>query len=292
MAKAGISKWEIKFMINNEKNSDRVKKLGTYLLYGGALIFIATLIYISFSSNKKPQSNNIDLDVQKNNTKTANVQQVKPAEKIQLYLFHGTNRCYSCITAGEYAKKALEQNFSQELKSGKIDFREINVDLAENKGVASKFKATGTSLFINSIIDGQDNIKEDTQIWRLVTNEKSFSDYLSAKLKDIIGEKASTQADDKDVEKKDIVFYFSDDCPECTNIEKYLMENDVKNKIGFEEKNIDKNEVDAQQMAEDAMYCNVDEESFGAPFLWAEGKCYTGEQDIINFFDDSLKGLK
>ncbi|MDX9913001.1 MAG: nitrophenyl compound nitroreductase subunit ArsF family protein [Candidatus Moranbacteria bacterium] len=279
-------------MINNEKNSDRVKKLGTYLLYGGALIFAIALIWISTSSDKETKSNSANTSTQVSTPKTAGVQPVKPAEKIQVYEFHSTNRCYSCITMGQYIKATLEESFQAELKSGKIDFREINVDLPENKEVATKFKATGTSLFINSIIDGQDNIKEDTQIWRLVTNEKSFSDYLSAKLKDIIGEKASAQADDKDVEKKDIVFYFSDDCPECTNIEKYLMENDVKNKIGFEEKNIDKNEVDAQQMAEDAMYCNVDEESFGAPFLWAEGKCYTGEQDIINFFDDSLKGLK
>jgi glutaredoxin len=268
-----------------------MKKVGTYALYGGALIFVITLIYINFGSNKKPQANNANLNAQENKTKIVDVQQVKPAEKIQLYLFHGTNRCYSCITAGEYAKKTLEQNFSQEIKSGKIDFREINVDLSENKEVAAKFKATGTSLFINSIIDGQDNIKEDTQIWRLVTNEKSFSDYLSAKLRGIVGEEAVAQVD-SDIEKKDIVFYFSDNCPGCVNITKYLKENDVKNKIGFEEKNINKNEADAEQMAEDAMYCNVEEDSFGVPFLWAEGKCYTGEKNIINFFDTSLSSLK
>ena len=114
-------------------------------------------------------------------------QEVKPAEKIQVYLFHATSRCYSCITAGKYAKETVEQKFPEELKSGKIEFKEINVDLPENKEVATKFKASGTSLFINSIIDGQDNIKEDTQVWRLISNEQGFISYLSDKLNKLLG---------------------------------------------------------------------------------------------------------
>lgn len=267
-----------------------IKKIGTYIYYGGALLFSLALVYVIISSGKKTESGNSEVSTQVS-TKKIESQEIKPAEKIQLYLFHSTNRCYSCITAGEYAKKTLEQNFSQEIKSGKIDFREINVDLPENKEVAEKFKASGTSLFINSIIDGQDNIKEDTQIWRLVANEKSFSDYLAKKLKDLIGEEASAQSDD-DMAKGDIVFYFSDNCSECVNIEKYLKNNDVENKIGFIEKNINKDEAGAEQMAEDAMYCNVDEESFGVPFLWADGKCYTGEKNIIDFFNNKLSSLK
>ena len=252
---------------------------------------MVALVYAIISSGKKTESDNPVSNTQLGISQKNEDQEIKPAEKIQLYLFHSTNRCYSCITAGEYAKKTLEQNFSKELESEKIEFREINVDLAENKEVAAKFKATGTSLFINSVIDGQDNIKEDTQIWRLVANEKSFTDYLFKKLKDLIGNEASAQ-EDKGMEKKDIVFYLGDNCPECANIKKYLKDNDVKNKIGFTEKNIDENEADAEQMAEDAMYCNVDEESFGVPFLWAEGKCYTGEKNITDFFNQMLGFLK
>lgn len=58
--------------------------------------------------------------------------------------------------------------------------------------------------------------------------------------------------------------------------------------MAFEEKNVDKNEADAQQMAEDAMQCNVDTDSFGVPFLWADGKCYTNEKEIIDFFKQKL----
>lgn len=154
-----------------------MKKLGIYLLYGGALVFVIALVYISVSPNKKNQSS-----VQGSSSKTAEIQKAKPAEKIQVFLFHATQRCISCITIGKYAKETVEQKFPEELKSGKIEFREINIDLPENKELATKFKTTGSALFINPIIEGKDNIKEDTQVWRLTSNELSFISYLSDKL--------------------------------------------------------------------------------------------------------------
>lgn len=263
-----------------------MKKIGTYALYGGAFIFIGILIWSIFDSNKKSESENSGVQNIKSNA--AEIQEVEPAEKIQVFLFHSTNRCYSCITAGKYMKETLDQNFSTELKAGKIEFREINVDLPENKEVANKFKASGTSLFINSIIDSKDIIEEDTQIWRLVSNQKSFSDYISSKLKKIISEDSLAQVENN-IQKEDIVFYFKDDCPSCKNVEKYWGENDLKNKISFEEKNISTSKIDEEQMFEDAMYCNIDVDSFELPFLWANEKCYVGEKAITEFFELKIK---
>jgi hypothetical protein len=154
-----------------------MKKLGTYLLYSGALIFAVVLIYISVSPNKKTESS-----VQGSDSKIAEVKEKNPAEKIQVFLFHPTQRCITCITIGKYAKETVEQKFPAELMSGKIEFKEINIDLPENKELATKFKATGSSLFINSIIDSKDNIQHDTQVWRLTSNEQAFITYLSDKI--------------------------------------------------------------------------------------------------------------
>lgn len=155
-----------------------MKKLRTYLLYGGALVFAIALVYISVKPDKKTESK-----VQGNNSETAEeIQGKKPAEKIQVFLFHATQRCITCVNIGKYAKETVEQKFPEELKSGKIEFREINIDLPENKELATKFKVTGSALFINPIIEGKDNIKEDTQVWRLTSNEQSFISYLSDKL--------------------------------------------------------------------------------------------------------------
>lgn len=165
-----------------------MKKSGTYLLYGGALFFALALVYISISPNKKTQSNSTNATAQTSSSVTDEVQKAKPAEKVQVYEFHSTNRCYSCITMGQYIKDTLEESFQPELRDGKIDFREINVDLPENKEVAAKFRAAGTSLFFNPITDGQDNIQEEAQAWRLLGNKQNFSDYLVKKIRGMIGE--------------------------------------------------------------------------------------------------------
>jgi disulfide oxidoreductase YuzD len=151
-----------------------MKKYGSYLLYGAALVFAMALVLVSLNTNKVASE-------QKSNEKVAQVQNSKPAEKIQVFLFHATQRCSSCIAIGKYAKETVEQKFPDELKSGKIEFREINIDLPENKEVANKFKATGSSLFINPIYEGQDHIKDDTRVWQLVSNEQGFISYLSDK---------------------------------------------------------------------------------------------------------------
>ena len=134
---------------------------------------------------------------------------------------------------GQYIKATVEESFQPELKSGKLEFREINVDLPENKAVAAKFQAAGTALFINAIVDGEDNIQEEAQAWRLLGNQKSFSDYLSKKLRGMIGETVSAGTQ-KEMEKMNITFYSGDNCPGCVNIQKYLADNSVKDKVAFE----------------------------------------------------------
>ena len=104
------------------------------------------------------------------------------ADKIQVFLFHATQRCTTCIAIGKLAGATVNEYFQNELQSGKIEFREINIDLPENKELAQKFQASGSALFINAIYDGQDHISEDATVWRLTTNEAQFKSYLKTKI--------------------------------------------------------------------------------------------------------------
>ncbi|MEI7425740.1 MAG: nitrophenyl compound nitroreductase subunit ArsF family protein [Candidatus Moraniibacteriota bacterium] len=158
-----------------------MKKNLTLFLYGGLLFLVAFFVWTIYNDNRSE----IKLDT-KNNSKNAKVEESQQAEKIQVFLFYATQRCSSCIAIGKYAKETVEQNFSEELKSGKIEFREINIDLPENKELAGKFEATGSALFINAIINSQDNIKQNIQVWKLTTNEQKFISYLSGELKKLL----------------------------------------------------------------------------------------------------------
>lgn len=108
---------------------------------------------------------------------------IAPApEKVEIFLFHRTVRCSTCIAIGKLTDKTIQKKFSGEVKSGRIIFKEINIDLPENKELSEKFQASGSSLYINAIRNGQDNIEQDTKVWRLTGDETAFINYLESRL--------------------------------------------------------------------------------------------------------------
>ena len=108
------------------------------------------------------------------------------ADKIEVVHFHATQQCWSCITVGEYALKTITEKFPKEYQNGTIIFKDINGELPENSGIVAKYQASGSSLFINAIINGRDNIEEDTKVWRLVSNEAKYLDYFETKLNSLL----------------------------------------------------------------------------------------------------------
>lgn len=123
----------------------------------------------------KKQSNQISNDYPVSSAESV-------ADKLEVYYFHRTQRCYSCKTIGQYVRETMEQKYGEQIKSGLIDFRELNVELPENKNIAKKYQASGSSLYINRIIDNNDNIEQDTNVWRLLGDETKFKKYLEDKI--------------------------------------------------------------------------------------------------------------
>lgn len=148
------------------------KKLSLIILSVG-FIFFFFLGFNSLVLGKKSKIISYDEQV------TVNKQM---ADKIEVFMFHTTQRCASCVNIGRYTKNTLEKYFKKELDSGKIIFREINIDLSENKEISRKFKAVGSSLFINTIYDEQDHIGEDTNVWRLAYDQEEVEIYFKNKI--------------------------------------------------------------------------------------------------------------
>jgi len=85
-----------------------------------------------------------------------------------------------------------------------------------------------------------------------------------------------------------VVFYYSDTCPHCANVEKYISEKKVEEKIKFVKKEVSKDQRNATEMAKRAADCGLDQQTLGVPFLFDGQKCYEGEDDVINFFSSKL----
>ena len=100
-------------------------------------------------------------------------------EKIEVYHFHATRQCSTCKTVGNFSEETLNTYFSSELKSGKIVFAHVNIDLSENKELVDKYEVKGSSLLIGIYgKDGSFSKQEDINVWYKIDNKTDFMDYL------------------------------------------------------------------------------------------------------------------
>lgn len=71
-------------------------------------------------------------------------------ETVDVYYFHFSRRCMTCNAVEEESKKAVEALYSEQIKSGKVVFKGVNLDEESSKADAEKCGATGQSLLIVS----------------------------------------------------------------------------------------------------------------------------------------------
>lgn len=145
------------------------------------LLILSIFIFTGCSNDNKTYYFNED------GTMTTEKPVAQTANKIQVFTFHETQRCVTCIAIGKLSNETINEYYQDELKTGKIEVREINIDLPENKELAEKFQASGSALKINAIYDGQDHISEDTAVWRLTSNPIQYKSYLKNKIDTLLG---------------------------------------------------------------------------------------------------------
>ena len=76
----------------------------------------------------------------------------------------------------------MEAYFADELTSGKVNFKVLNVEDKENAAIVKKYGAFTSSLFINTLKDGTDRIEEATDIFFLIGNDEAFVEALKSKI--------------------------------------------------------------------------------------------------------------
>lgn len=147
------------------------------------LLFLITIITgCDHQTTSEKDTNQVNKKAKANSPIDSYSSNIQTAEKLEIYYFHRTARCNTCNTIGQYVKETIEQKYDDQIKNEKIYYQELNIDLAENKEIADKYQASGSSLYINRIIDGQDNIEQDTNVWRLSNNEAQLKNYLEEKI--------------------------------------------------------------------------------------------------------------
>lgn len=123
------------------------------------------------NNNNNNNDENIDLSISQYDNIT-----------LEVYHFHGTAQCVSCVAVGNLAEKTINMYFTQELESGKIKFAHINAELSENSEIVTKYEATGSSIWIGTYLDGQFYKEENTRVWYKINDEEDYMNYLKGEI--------------------------------------------------------------------------------------------------------------
>lgn len=81
---------------------------------------------------------------------------------VNVYYFHFTRRCVTCLAVEENARKAIEALYPNEVKTGEYSFTSLNLDEASTKGIADKLGVGGQSLMV---VQGDKKIDITSAAW-------------------------------------------------------------------------------------------------------------------------------
>jgi glutaredoxin len=82
-----------------------------------------------------------------------------------------------------------------------------------------------------------------------------------------------------------IILFYSTECSHCKVVEKYIADNNVKARVNFSEKEVGSDKANANLMIKKQKECQLAKAAIGSvPFLWTTEECFSGSEEIINFF--------
>jgi hypothetical protein len=96
---------------------------------------------------------------QANNQKVA---QTIGSAKVNVYYFHFTRRCATCMAVEENARKAVEALYQNEVKSGDYSFTSMNLDEASTKEIANKLGVGGQTMMV---VHGDQKLDITSAVW-------------------------------------------------------------------------------------------------------------------------------
>src|SRR4030042_1220444 len=83
---------------------------------------------------------------------------------LEIVYFHRTHRCYGCTYAEDSIRYTIDSYFANEVASGELVFMSIDVRDGKNAAVVDKYGAYTSSLFMNKVVGGVEQIEQITDM--------------------------------------------------------------------------------------------------------------------------------
>lgn len=166
---------EFRRMVRDSLNNSRfgsIKMLARWIL----LVFVIVTILLAISRISSPslplQSKGLytQLDVSRPNSTV-------------LVLFHYSKRCQQCLIMERYAREVLEDEFPKMVQDRQIQFRQVVIDLDENRSLIDRFHLyTSTLVIVRFKGKKEDSIRVLDRPSTLYNDEVEFKKMLSEEL--------------------------------------------------------------------------------------------------------------
>lgn len=106
---------------------------------------------------------------------TAKQPQAALPAKVVAYYFHGNYRCPTCRTIEAYTMEAINNGFAEDLKSGRVELKVVNVEEPSNEHFIQDYQLTNRSVVVARYEgNNQKDWKRLDEVWQLVADKDSF----------------------------------------------------------------------------------------------------------------------
>ena len=101
--------------------------------------------------------------------------------KLVAYYFHATQRCATCMAIESYSKEALQTKFGEQLKTGVIEWRAVDVQQPENRHFIRDYRLYTSSLVLVKFNNGKKGEwRTLDKTWSLVRKKSDFFQYVQS----------------------------------------------------------------------------------------------------------------
>jgi hypothetical protein len=100
-------------------------------------------------------------------------------DKLTVYYFHTTQRCWTCNQFEKLTREVLTKDFAGKLSDGVLEFKAINIEKEPHKHFVRDYRLVTKSLILSLAGDGTEvEWKNLDKIWQLARDSEKFKEYV------------------------------------------------------------------------------------------------------------------
>lgn len=104
--------------------------------------------------------------------------------RVDVIYFHMNQRCPTCLCFEERVNHVMGTDFNDAITSGRLTYQVLNAQQKQNADIAKKYGVVGSQLFINTVANGRDSIKDIQDVWNW--NCRGDAQIFDRKVKNVI----------------------------------------------------------------------------------------------------------